>query len=116
MNQTIVKAKLIRAKISPKKVGPVVDLIKNRNLREAKVLLKFDTTKAAKLLLKVLKSAESNAVTNNKIEKENLYIHEVSVGPGPMMKSGMFAGRGYFRPILKRTSNIYVSLGERKRK
>ncbi len=115
-NKADAKAKLMRIRISPKKLGPVVDLVKGKPLNEAKVALRFDSTKGAKILLKVLKSAEANAINNHKISRDNIYISEVWVGPGPTYKSGQFAGKGHFRRILKRTSNIYVNLAERNSK
>ncbi len=117
MNTKIIaKARLMKSRISPKKLGPVVDLIRGKTLKEAKIALKFDATKAAKTLLKVLMSAEANAINNSKISRENIVIDEIWVGGGRMFKSGQFVGRGNFRPILKRTSNIYVNLAERETK
>ena len=115
-NKTIATARLMKSKISAKKLGPVVDLIKGKSLNEAKIALKFDTTKAASILLKVLKSAEANAINNSKIAKENIVIDQIWVGQGRATKSGQFVGRGNFHPILKRTSHIYVNLAERKSK
>jgi large subunit ribosomal protein L22 len=108
-----ITARLMSTRISPKKLGPVLDLIKNKTLQDAKLSLRFDRTKGAAILLKVIQSAEANAVTNNKLAKENLMISRIWVGPGPMYKSGRFAGRGNIHPILKRTSHIYVNLRER---
>ena len=72
MNKSEVYAKHMKARISPKKVAPVMDLVRGKPVEEAKLILAFDRTKAAALVLKVLKSAEANAVNNNKFEKENL--------------------------------------------
>jgi large subunit ribosomal protein L22 len=115
-NKIVAKAKLMKSRISPKKLGPVVDLVRGKTLKEAKIALKFDATKAAKTLLKALMSAEANAVNNAKISKENIVIAEIWIGQGRVFKSGQFVGRGNFRPILKRTSNIYVNLAERETK
>lgn len=112
-NMELAKAKLMKSKISPKKLGPVVDLIKGKSLKDAKIALRFDMTKGAKILLKVLESAEANALNNHKMPKEKIYISQIWVGQGPVTKSGQFVGRGNFHPILKRTSNIYVNLAER---
>lgn len=112
-DKNIAQAKLMKSRISPKKLGPVVDLIKGKSLINAKIALKFDTTKAARILLKVLESAEANAINNHKMVKENICIDQIWVGQGPVTKSGQFVGRGNFHPILKRTSHIYVNLKER---
>ncbi len=116
MNKSEVYAKHMRARISPKKVAPVMDLVRGKNLEEAKLVLSFDRTKAASLLLKVLKSAEANAVTNSKMDAKDLFLSEVWVSGGPVNKSGQFVGKGRFNPILKRTSHIYVGLSQRGKK
>lgn len=115
-NKVIATAKLMKSRISPKKLGPVVDLIRGKSLEEAKIALKFDSTKGAGLLLKVIKSAEANALNNSKVAKENIVIDQIWVGQGRYSKSGQFVGRGNFHPILKRTSHIYVNLSERESK
>ena len=105
-----------RARISPKKVVPVLDLIRGRGLYDAKVILATDPTKAAKMILKTLKSAEANAKNNLEIGLDDLFVHETWVSSGRTAKSGRFVGRGNFSPILKRTSHIYVGLNERAKK
>lgn len=106
-------SKIMKARISPKKVGPVADIIRGKAVKEAKIALIFDTTKAAKFLLKLITSAEANAVTNHKMTKNDLMISRIWVGSGPTIKSGQPVARGRFNPILKRSSNIYVELSER---
>ena len=112
MNKSEVYAKHMRAKISPKKVAPVMDLVRGKLVEEAKLILAFDRTKAAALVLKVLKSAEANAVNNNKFDKKSLILSELWVSGGPVSKSGNFVAKGRFSPILKRTSHIYVGLSQ----
>ena len=108
-----VYAKHNQATISPKKVAPVMNLIRGKPVYEAKVTLAFDKTKAAKLILKVLKSAEANAVNTKNLKGDKLYVSEVWVGSGPSRKWGRFAGRGRYSRILKRTSNICIGLSEK---
>lgn len=102
----------MKARISPKKVAPVMDLVRGKSVGEAKLILSFDRTKAAALVLKVLKSAEANAVNNNKFDKKDLILSELWVSGGPVSKSGQFVAKGRFSPILKRTSHIYVGLSQ----
>lgn len=106
-----VYAKHLGAHISPKKLAPVADLVRGKNILDAKVALTFDPTKAAKLILKVLNSAEANALHNNKMSN-SLYVSELWVGAGPMAKRGRFVAKSRVSPILKRTANIYVGLSE----
>lgn len=113
MNENQITAKLNKVRISPKKVAPVMDLVRGKSLEQAKIILAFDPTKASKLILKAVKSAEANAKSNTKANVNKLYVAELSVSCGPMSKSGNFVGHGHFNPILKRTSHIYVGLAER---
>jgi large subunit ribosomal protein L22 len=111
MNQSQVYAKHLGARISPKKLAPVADLVRGKNILDAKIALTFDPTKAAKMILKVLNSAEANALHNNKMNN-SLYVSEIWVGAGPMLKRGRLVAKSRFSPILKRTANIYVGLSE----
>lgn len=115
MNKAQVYAKHISARISPKKIGPVTDLIRGKDLTDAKVALTFDPTKGATMLLKVLKSAEANAKNNAKLDMNSLYVSDVWVGPGAMIKRGRIVAKSRISPILKRTAHIYVGLSERKK-
>jgi len=114
MKEGIVTARHMGARISPKKVVPVMDLIRGKSVEKAKIVLAFDSSKAAKMILKVLKSAESNAVNNSKMDKSKLKINELWVGAGSMMKRMSPGAKGRADPILKRTSHIYINLIEEK--
>lgn len=111
--EIVAKATYLRAKISPKKVAPVMDMVRGLGVRAAKVALSLDTSKAAKMVLKTLNSAEANAKSSTKVKSDNLFLTEIWVSGGPVTKSGEFVGRGRFNPLLKRTSHIYIGLGEK---
>lgn len=101
------------ARISPKKVGTVMDLVRGSNVHEAKVVLTFDPTKAAKMLLKVVNSALANAIHNLNLSEKDLFLSDVQVGTAPTFKRGRAGSRGRPSPILKRNSHITVGLSER---
>ncbi|MBP7927644.1 50S ribosomal protein L22 [Patescibacteria group bacterium] len=113
-NKAQVYAKNNSARISPKKVAIVLDQVRGKDLIAAKIFLAFDRTKAAKLILKTLKSAEANAINNLKLKKEGLYLSEVCVDGGRTVKSGRAGSKGRHDPLLKRSSKIVVGLSERK--
>lgn len=115
MNDILVKAQHKNAPVSPKKVTPVLNLIRNKSVYDAKVILALDTTKAAKLTLKVLKSAEANAKNLN-LPIDNLLVTDLWVGDALKLKRGHATARGKWAPALKRFSNIFVGLNERKTK
>lgn len=109
----IITATTKNIRISPKKVAPVMNLVRGMDLVRAKVQLAFDTTKAARLILKTLKSAEANAVNNKNLNINNLYVSDLQVSGGTLIKRGRPGSRGHYSPILKRTSHFYVGLDER---
>ncbi len=113
MNKALVYAKYKSARISAKKVAPVLDLVRGKGVHDARVILAFDPSKAAKMALKVLNSALANAQNNLKLVESNLYVSELHVSGGTTMKRGRPGSRLRFRPILKRTSHLIVGLSER---
>lgn len=105
-----VYAKHNNAQISPKKVAPVLNLVRGKGVEEAKVILSFDRTKAARLTLKVLNSASANAKNNLNIDPNSMYLSDLYVDPGKMGKRWRPAARGRISPILKRSCHITVGL------
>ena len=96
-------------RISPKKVKPVLDIVRGKNVAEAKRILQFDSTKAAERVLKVLNSAIANAKVANLSEK-GLFVSDLQVNWGPVFKRMRIVGKSNTSPILKRTSHILVGL------
>lgn len=107
------RAVLKYARISSRKVKIVIDLIKNKNLEEAYGILKFTPKAASSILLKLIKSAEANAVTNNGLDKDVLYVAEAYANQGPTLKRIMPRAQGRANRINKRTSHITVVLREK---
>ena len=112
MKKADVYAKHNRARISPKKAAIVLDMVRGRSLSEAKILLAFDQTKAAEMILKVLKSAEANALNNNNLKPEELYLSDVYVNPGRTYKFGRAGSKGRYDPLKRRSSHIIVGLSK----
>ena len=100
-------------RISPIKARLVIDLIRGKNVSDARTILVNYNTKASKMILKVLNSATANAVNNNKMDEAKLYVSEARVDAGPVMKRIMFDSRGHIGRKDKRTSHIVVSVSER---
>ncbi len=111
-----VYAKRNSAQISAKKVRPVMDLVRGKNVVDAKVILAFDPTKAAKILLKVLKSAEANARNNLNKDPSVMYISDLYADEGRTRKSWRPQARGRISPLLKRSSHIIVGLSTKEEK
>ncbi|AUS98141.1 50S ribosomal protein L22 [Clostridium thermosuccinogenes] len=108
------KAILRNARISSRKVKIVLDLIKNKPLEEAYAIVKFTPKAASEILYKLLKSAEANAVNNNGLNKDVLYVADAVASQGPTLKRMRPRAQGRGFRINKRTSNITVVLKEKK--
>ena len=100
-------------RISPIKARLVIDLIRGKEANEAKNILINYNNKAARLIVKVLDSAIANAVNNNKMDVNTLYVKEARVDAGPVMKRMMFDSRGHVGRKDKRTSHIIVVVANR---
>jgi large subunit ribosomal protein L22 len=110
-DQGIATAKYIR--IAPRKVRIVADLIKGKSLDDAYAILTYTPKAASPVLAKVLKSAEANAVNNNGLNRENLYVVSAIANPGPVLKRYIPRARGSASSIKKRTSHVTIVLKER---
>jgi large subunit ribosomal protein L22 len=107
------RAVLKTARISPRKVKIVLDLIRGKDYELALATVKHTPKAASEYLEKLLKSAAANAENNHNMDKNNLYVAECFVCPGPIMKRIMPRAQGRAYRILKRTSHITVVLKER---
>lgn len=102
------KAQLRYFRMSPRKVRLIANLIRGLTVTEAEQQLRFSTKRAAKPILKLLKSAIANA--GNASTSKQLYISEIRVDPGPTLKRWRARARGRAAMIRKRTSHIKIIL------
>ncbi|MBQ7132254.1 MAG: 50S ribosomal protein L22 [Oscillospiraceae bacterium] len=107
------KAYLRSARISPRKVQIVLDLIRNKPCDVALATLRNTPKAACECLEKLLKSAMANAVNNHDMDKDSLYVAECFVCPGPIMKRIQPRAHGRAFRINKRTSHITIILREK---
>ena len=80
------RAHLRYARIAPRKVSVVLDLIRGEDLDKALAILQYTPKAASELLYKLVKSAAANAENNHNMDKNNLYVAECFVTPGPTLK------------------------------
>ena len=107
------RAYLRNARISPRKVQIVLDLIRNKPVDIALATLDLTPKAASPIIAKLLKSAMANAENNNNMDKDSLYVAECFVTPCPIMKRIMPRAQGRAYRILKRTSHITIVLKEK---
>ncbi len=108
-----VKANLKFVRVAPRKVRLVADLIRGRGSEEALNILTFTKKAAAKILIKLLKSAIANATQRKTIDVDRLFVKKITVDQGPMMKRYQPRALGRATMIRKRTSHIQIVLDER---
>ena len=106
------KATLKFARISPRKMQIVLDLIRNQPADKALAILKFTPKSACEYLEKLLKSAIANAENNHNMDSSKLYVAECFACPGPILKRIRPKDHGRAHRILKRTSHVTLVLKE----
>ena len=107
------RAVLRYARISPRKVKIVCDLIRGKSVAQATAILMQTPKAASEYLLKLLKSAAANAENNHGMDPEKLYVSETFANPGPIIKRMMPRAQGRAYRINKRTSHITVVVKEK---
>ena len=107
------KVHLKYARISPRKVKIVLDLIRGKDVAQAMAILKNTPKSASEYLTKLLRSAVANAENNFNMDASKLYVSECFVCPGPILKRIMPRAQGRAFRILKRTSHVTITVKER---
>ena len=107
------RAYLRNARIAPRKVQIVLDLIRNKPVDIALATLELTPKAASPMVAKLLKSAMANAENNHNMNKDDLYVSECFVCPGPIKKRVMPRAQGRAFRILKRTSHITLVVKEK---
>ncbi|MCY6354716.1 50S ribosomal protein L22 [Clostridium sp. ZS2-4] len=104
-------AKYVR--MSSRKVGVVLDLVRGKNVNEAFAILKYTPKEAATIINKVLKSAVANAENNYNLDVNKLYVAEAYANQGPTLKRFKPRAQGRAYSIMKRTTHVTVVVKER---
>jgi large subunit ribosomal protein L22 len=110
-----IKASAKSVSISPRKVGVVAALVRNRSVEDALTILEHVPRRSALPVTKLLKSAKANAENNHSYKPESLVISSILVTPGSRLKRYKPAARGQALPFQKKTSHIFVELEGQKR-
>jgi large subunit ribosomal protein L22 len=101
---TTAKALYIRSSAS--KVRVVLNLIRGKDVRTADQILQFTDREAARLVRKVLASAVANAVNNDELDADDLYVKACFADEGPTLKRFRPRAKGRAGRINKRTCHI----------
>ena len=96
--------------VSPRKARRVVELLRDRSVREALAVLWFAPQAASGPVAKVLASAMANAENNLDLDPDTLVVHRAFVDEGPTLKRFRPRAQGRAYRIRKRTSHITVEV------
>jgi large subunit ribosomal protein L22 len=112
----MITAILKNHRIAPRKVRLVADMVRGKAVQQAEVILSNAVKKAKNPIGALLASAIANAEHNHKMSKDQLYVKDIFVNQGIVLKRFMPVSRGMAHPIKKRTSHINIVLGVREAK
>lgn len=101
--------------ISPKKMREIAAAVIGFSPQSAIDRLTILENKAARILMKTIKSAKANAINNLKLNEANLKIKTIEVGKGPFIKRWQPVSRGMAHQIKKRTTHLRIVLAEMKK-
>jgi large subunit ribosomal protein L22 len=107
-------AKLNNCPTSPRKMRLVADLVRGEKVEKALSILRFSSKEASRRLEKLLLSAVANWQAKNEegdIEEANLFVKEIRVDSGTMLKRLRPAPQGRAHRIRKRSNHVTLVLG-----
>jgi large subunit ribosomal protein L22 len=107
-------AKLNDCPTSPRKMRLVADLIRGVKVEKALAILKFNSKESSRRLEKLLLSAVANWQSKNEdanVEEADLFVQEIRVDGGTMLKRLRPAPQGRAHRIRKRSNHVTLVLG-----
>jgi len=112
--KNIAFAKLNNCPTSPRKMRLVADQVRGEKIDKALSILKFSPKEASRRLEKLLLSAISNWQAKNEegdVENAELFVREIKVDSGSMLKRLRPAPQGRAHRIRKRSNHVTLVLG-----
>jgi large subunit ribosomal protein L22 len=107
-------AKLNNCPTSPRKMRLVADLVRGKKVELALNILRFSTKEASRKLEKLLLSAINNWEQKNEngnLVEAGLFVKEIRVDGGQMLKRLRPAPQGRAHRIRKRSNHVTIVLG-----
>lgn len=95
-------------RIPPRKARLAADLIRGLNVEDATLQLLASQLKAGRLIEKTLRTAVADAENLFNVQRQNLFVYEVKVDAGPVLKRAKSKSKGGRVPVMKRTSHFTV--------
>ena len=113
INNNTAKAIGKSIKSSPQKANLILKSIRGLTVESAVNSLLFSKRRVSNIVLKILKSAISNAENNHELDIDKLYVKEATVGKSMVLKRFRPRARGRAGKILKPFSRIKIELEEK---
>lgn len=98
--------------LSPKRMRPIVDMVRGKTVAEALNMLKFTPTPKAKYIAKLVRSAAANAENNFQMDPADLKIIRIFVDDARSLRRFRPRSRGRVSPIRKHSSHVTVVVAE----
>ena len=113
MEKTEAKAIAKTVRISPRKTRLVIDLIRGKDVNEARAILANQPQRASGVISKVLESAIANAVNNFNMREDDRYVKTYFVDEAVVIKRIKFDSRGRTGRNDHKTSHITIVVAEK---
>jgi large subunit ribosomal protein L22 len=101
-------------KLDQEEVQSSHNLLDDKKVQEAIAILYNQDKRSSEPVLKLLNSAVANAVNNNGMEADQLFVKTIYVNEGPTLKRFRPKDHGKAFQILKRTSHITIIVSDGK--
>ncbi|MDR0985506.1 MAG: 50S ribosomal protein L22 [Mycoplasmataceae bacterium] len=98
--------------VSARKANLICNLIRNKSITQALVLLDNVEKKTASIIKKLLNSAIANATNNHQMRGEALYVYFITANQGTTIKRSLPRAKGSANMIRKRHSHLEIILSD----
>ena len=114
--KSVCEAKAVGVPTSPRKMRLLADILRGKDILDSLNILTFSTKHASKTLEKLLRSAIANweQKFETKAEESELFIAEIKIDSGRMLKRFQPAPQGRAYRIRKRSNHVTLQLASRK--
>jgi large subunit ribosomal protein L22 len=100
-------------RISPRKARLAADLVRGLDVQQARLQLMHSSLRGGRLIKKTLDAAVADAVSLSNSQINELFVKEIRVDAGPILKRAKSKNKGGRVPVMKRTSHFSVTVAKK---
>lgn len=97
---------------SAHKVRPVIDLIRNKSVRDALTILRYNDKREVSLILTKLLNSALDIADNKSLDLDNLIVNKIYANEGKTIKRIQPRAQGRAFRIRKRTCSVALTIKE----